>query len=898
MAKEIKFNVKLAIDGKEQVAVITADAKKLNRAFGDATGGAARLNKTIINLNQGLEVIKNISDALGQISEKIKGYNESLVKTSQLTGLMGDDLRVVRNQAQALADTFGEDFSQVMVGANALAKGFGIEIQQAMQLIQDGFVSGANANGEFLDTLREYPRYFKEAGIGAEEFIAITTNAAKQGIFSDKGVDAIKEGNLRIREMTTATATALDNIGISSEEVQRKLQDGSLTTFKVMQMVGQKLQELPASSAAVGAAIADIFGGPGEDAGLEYLKSLSDIQLNMEAVKAQADDYSKSLEHQVKIQTEVTNGLTGIIDLSKIFAAIAPYLNTASQLGATAMGIYAVTQGFVSLNIAAKANVVVTKLSTATNALWSATSVRMNALVATLSASMKGAAVSAATLRLAIQGLMILTGVGVVIAALSAVINKFISDAEKAKDATRQLGEASANAAARERELQKQYAEIKGEITANIAKLKNFNGTRQEEAKLVDEMNSKYGATMGYFSSVAQWYEALTRNSKAYCNQLISEIRLRNLANSAAELEQSISQNEEKRKTASRTKRMQGQSDNPLVAVAQLFSSPEALSYASDYDALTAKITEQRKGLASLKSEMEQVAGISPKMEKVGSAVNRTISAATGGSGTAGKGGKSGKTRAGQGLNLQAMAGGSISGNSSMGSVGGIDDIAAMQLANVERYQAMAEKVRTWFEGGIIDADAAKSQIDQINAALDMLGAKHVEVDIDAEGAEEATSKLNGAASAVSRVGGAFASMGDSLEMPALNVAGTMAQAIASMVLSYSTAMEQAAALGPIAWLAFGATGLASLMTTIASLKNVAKYAEGGLAYGTTLGVFGEYPGASNNPEVVAPLNKLRSLLPQSGGGGVYDFHIKGTELVGVLRNTRAVTNQRSRISW
>lgn len=49
---------------------------------------------------------------------------------------------------------------------------------------------------------KEYPAYFKEAGISASQFIAIIAETSKQGIYSDKGLDAIKEGNLRIREMT------------------------------------------------------------------------------------------------------------------------------------------------------------------------------------------------------------------------------------------------------------------------------------------------------------------------------------------------------------------------------------------------------------------------------------------------------------------------------------------------------------------------------------------------------------------------------------------------------------------------------------------------------------------------------------------------------------------------
>jgi hypothetical protein len=71
----------------------------------------------------------------------------------------------------------------------------------------------------------------------------------------------------------------------------------------------------------------------------------------------------------------------------------------------------------------------------------------------------------------------------------------------------------------------------------------------------------------------------------------------------------------------------------------------------------------------------------------------------------------------------------------------------------------------------------------------------------------------------------------------------------------------------------------------IATMASLPKFAEGGIAYGPTLGLFGEYAGASTNPEVVAPLDRLRSLIaPQeSSGGGSVRFRIEGRDLVGVL---------------
>ena len=74
----------------------------------------------------------------------------------------------------------------------------------------------------------------------------------------------------------------------------------------------------------------------------------------------------------------------------------------------------------------------------------------------------------------------------------------------------------------------------------------------------------------------------------------------------------------------------------------------------------------------------------------------------------------------------------------------------------------------------------------------------------------------------------------------------------------------------------------------IATMASLPKFAEGGIAYGPTLGLFGEYAGASHNPEVVAPLDRLRSLIaPQESSGGAVRFRIEGRDLVGVLQKTQ-----------
>lgn len=82
----------------------------------------------------------------------------------------------------------------------------------------------------------------------------------------------------------------------------------------------------------------------------------------------------------------------------------------------------------------------------------------------------------------------------------------------------------------------------------------------------------------------------------------------------------------------------------------------------------------------------------------------------------------------------------------------------------------------------------------------------------------------------------------------------------------------------------------ATVVSTVASLfSSLPKLADGGIAYGNSIVNVGEYAGASGNPEVIAPLSKLREYIqPHESNnalGGEVVFTISGTSLKGVLSN-------------
>jgi TP901 family phage tail tape measure protein len=127
------------------------------------------------------------------------------------------------------------------------------------------------------------------------------------------------------------------------------------------------------------------------------------------------------------------------------------------------------------------------------------------------------------------------------------------------------------------------------------------------------------------------------------------------------------------------------------------------------------------------------------------------------------------------------------------------------------------------------------------------------------------------------------------LKLISMMLAQSISQAIAGATAS-------GAATGPAAIFttpAFIATAVGGVMSAFAAIP---KFADGGIVSGTTLGVMGEYTGAKQNPEVIAPLNKLEGMIggkqaQQVNVGG--EFRIQGQDLVVALQ--RAERN-RSRL--
>lgn len=910
MAGKSTISITFKLDGdSKEFKELTTDAAGLKKVLQSAIAPAENLKKSLINWSQGVQAIdaitntiSTVSSALSQFSDRMKGLQSANIAITQLTGKTGDEMLKLRSKVQAVSEHFGTDFNETLRAANALSKGFGISMEDAMKLVQDGLVSGANAGGDFIDTVREYPRYFKEAGLSAEDFVAITTNAAQQGIFSDKGVDVIKEGNLRIREMTTATADALNGIGISAEKVQADLQAGSITTFDVMQMVAAKLNELPASSAAVGTAIADIFGGPGEDAGLEYIKTLANIQLNMDAVKAATQGTAEQQERQIQMQENLKNGLSGLIDLSAIYTDVKPYVDLTAQIGMAAMGIGSLIKTVKAMNIQQailKTRIVAVaaaqKMVTIATTAWTAIQKVLNLV---LTANPIG---------------LIITAIGALVAGIIAAYKNcegFRKIVDKVWEAIKPLANAIMNGLAKAFEwlvekckeawewlknilgLGKQKVEVAVEVSKPKTPAPKLDMGKPNASDYTYTPTAGAGKVTG--AAKPKWTEDANNLKEITDNVQILNNKLQTASAEEAVLINQQIELWEQKADAIRNAGKAGEDNTPLWK-----EDADTLREINDnIQILNEKLQDATAEEAAAINQ--QITAWNAKAEAIknaGAAVDNTPLWK-----------EDASTLQDIGDNIQILT-------------------DQLQTATVDEAALINQQIAAWNE----KAEAIKNAGKETEKVAGSTGKALMQ---GWSGIKGIGSSIEGITSALQGNGNAWQTVVGIVDgflglyqgfQTVIQIIGTLtgvtnmltaakqseaiATATASTTAVTGAAQEMAASAAlavtknvettsNVAAAASGALaahsgipfvgialGLAAVAAIIAAMASLPKFAKGGIVSGPTLAMVGEYAGASGNPEVIAPLDKLRGMLAQPAGMDFSKvrFEIKGRTLVGIL---------------
>ena len=235
---------------------------------------------------------------IAKATEAWAAYNTQLAKQDQITtvttGLKGEEADRMTDQVRALADTYNVDFRQAINAANTLMTQFGVTGETAIQLIKDGMQGMIQWDGpKLLSMIQQFAPSFRDAGVEASQLVAVIQNS-EGGLFTDQNMQAISMGIRNIRLMTKATSDALAQLGIDGQEMSKKLEDGSLTVFEALKEVAGKIEDVGSGSKAAGEVMQTVFGRSGFQAGTKLGEAIATLNTNLAETKRQTGELGEA----------------------------------------------------------------------------------------------------------------------------------------------------------------------------------------------------------------------------------------------------------------------------------------------------------------------------------------------------------------------------------------------------------------------------------------------------------------------------------------------------------------------------------------------------------------------------------------------------------------------------
>lgn len=1046
--KQVSFTVKLNVDGKEQLVTATTDVEKLRAALDASQGSISKAFKNLSYLSTsflGLSSAANqICGTLNNLTEENRTFSGAMAAANTMAGKSGKDFEQLRGKVADLA-------AELPIARDQLANGLyqvvsmGVPEDNWIDYLKKSAKASIGGIADLGETVKVTATVIKNYGLEwdkandvqdkiqltaklgstsfeqlAQSLPMVTGNAATLGVSIDDllasfaTLTGVSGNTAEVATQLSAIFTSL--VKPSSEATKQAMEmgiqfdaaaikaAGGMRNFLVdldknVKAYAQRTGQIETAiysrlfgSARAMRALIPLTGKLSDKFGKDAEKMKNSAGTIDDAFDIMSGTGSAKIQKLKNAIADMTDGITSKLSMLR------PAFNIGAEVGNTVVAVFAMKKALKAFGVTTLWTAVRIKGLNFAVSFGKQTLKDLRAVVTVVTTSMRGAAVSADIMKSALRGLLVTSVVGLAIWALSAAIGYLIGKMDEAEDGMNGMSDAEQQAKQATEQMNKEIASVRTEYDLNIQKLKEFKGSKEDERKLVEEMNGQYGESFGYYSTVADWYTALVTNSKAYCDQMVKEIELRKLANDVASAQADMDKlrYDENGKTrrynthrkldkvtdgvelnyqtgtyetkykwvpkvgSSEVERVQAKFDearrrrdalkkkmyalnskdtgtikhtkgwkperaySPVGGKAngtnktnklnqqtpktivdkwreELSRLEKAKENALTVDAkvnidekigtLQKKIDEATKGKVSIGAEVEptfitqgstadkrqshsnaesrasriqqdyeigiigkeeaerQLGELNEQLQKLGlkpveihfkshveelqDALQKAQNELEDGTTVEAKIEAAVKVQKLQ-AEIDAETKGQLTIQAEVEPTYVTQGSAADKRQSYENALQRANRLKSDVEIGLIGADDARMQLKAINDQLKQLGLEPIELKIESKDVETARKKLDSACDAVSQLGGSLSGLGKSLELPGLDVAGTMAQAIAAMIQGYATATAQAASLGPIAWLAFAATGLAQLTAMINSVNSMGKFASGGIVGGSS----------------------------------------------------------------
>lgn len=233
----------------------------------------------------------------------------------------------------------------------------------------------------------------------------------------------------------------------------------------------------------------------------------------------------------------------------------------------------------------------------------------------------------------------------------------------------------------------------------------------------------------------------------------------------------------------------------------------------------------------------------------------------------------------------------------------GVDEIIS---ANLAAHASTVEFLSTWDKGEL--ADGMLNSLGSINSSLSSVYDTMKGIgDLDnpfkvfdalintATNVKNVVDTMQNLGTMMKTIGAINkAETANAIAMDQAKIASNQAETASSVGAASAETMAAHASI-PFAGIAIATAAIGAMIAVLASTKNkVPKFANGAVLSGPTFGLMGEYAGAANNPEVVAPLSKLKGMLKdESPLSGELILRARGRDLVAVLGKENRLNSRR-----
>lgn len=921
------------------------NGEKLVRVIGGMEGVFTRLRSSLdsvtqkfLAFNQITEGIQNAVSGLDALTRAGLDLNTSMTDLAALTGVTGDGLRLIERSARDLAKTFGGSAAQAVESYKLILSQLGPDIAQVPEALAAMGESVATLSktmgGDTTAAADVLTTAMNQFGVSMEDPSAAAVEMARMMNVMAAAAQAGSAELPAIKEALQQSGMAAAAAGVSFEETNaaiqvldqrgRKASEGGVALRNVLTTLSQGrflpqevLVELEAANIDVNtltdttrtladrlqaltplmddtALMTKLFGRENSNAaialisGVDALRGYTEAVTDTRSAEEQAAVVMQSRQEQMARMTAAIEdakiGLYNLLGgLYPVLKAVGEVLVPVAQLIPL---INLLTSGLGRAAAAVKVKTAAMRVATAVSGTY-------RAALAALTAATGSARIAT----IALQATLTL--------GLSLAIHGVITLIQRLTQRKREERQATEDLSGSEDDYSRTLVEARSRMSVLTAELRSFSGSKDEERAKVDELNSVYGDTFGTYQTVKDWYDVLIARSGDYVQMMVNEARIRAEANRVAEASMKADSLQAELDATPRTvDRWLGlptvaPKDNPEYLDLQKWLDEQLKIVSEGNASLQALVEEntqikQKLNAPLVKTDTVVMDGGNPEVAAALSDLDAAFAQVERRNEIFGRS----QYNLSDQIKLTASA---ITDLISQGTLEGsvLDALIAKyhELINAQA-SARAESIGPALQP-LTEISAPGISLPEVN--LPEIQPMSEGMDNYGKSVLSTTDKLQAMQTVMSAVGSSMGNIAGSVSEGAAawltygsNVLQSSAQVIASITSIIAAQKARQAADSEAAVAGAGAAlssmpvvgpvlAIAAMASMAAALMSIPKFAAGGIAYGPTLGVFGEYPGAASNPEVVAPLDRLQNMLQPSGMGGEVVFRIEGRDLVGTL---------------